>query len=419
MEWSEKQRLISQETNDSSGRYIESNDNDTENIDVTLTPEQRRIRQLARDFTAKYIIPVAGKYDETGEIPEFIAAEAVKVGLFGPAIPKGYGGPGYDLLTEALIAEEIGYGCGGFANILCGSMTSVNLVRLAGTEEQKKLYFGRIVSGGMPGFVLSEPGAGSDAGSVATTARLEGNEWVLNGAKCFASFCGYNSIMIVFASTAQGKDVKDKKGLSAFIVEREREGLTVGAVEHKLGLRASNSVELLLRNVRVPKNHLIGREGEGFKYAMRILDIGRVIAGATATGIARRALDEAIKYCLEYIDVSGKRLAEHQSVAFKLADMAIQVEAARQFVYSITYLDKAGVVYTKEASMVKTFCTDMAMRVCADVVGLLGSYGYSRDSVVEKLMRDVKIFQIFEGTNQIQRLVISRQLLDKRFGSKR
>ena len=382
------------------------------NVDLTLTLEQQNIQALARDFTARHIIPIAGRIDETGEWPGFITEEAVKAGLFAPAVPKEYGGPGYDLLTEAVIAEEIGYGCAGFANIICGSMTSVNVVRSAASEEQKKLYFGRLMAGGMPGFVLTEPGAGSDASSVATTARLDGDEWVLNGTKCFASYCGYNRIMVVFAVVEPRNEMK--KGLSAFVVERERPGLAVGTVEHKLGLRASNSVELLIKNVRIPKDHLLGEEGQGFKYAMRILDAGRAIVAAEATGIARRALDEAVKFCKGYLDINGKPLATHQSVAFKLADMAIQVEAMRQFARAVVKRCDMGLPYSREASMSKTFSTDMAMQVCADAVSLLGSYGYSHDSVVEKLMRDIKIFQIFEGTNQIQRLVISRQLLNMR-----
>jgi len=380
-------------------------------IDLTLTPKQRRIQKLARDFTAQYIIPVATHYNETGEFPLPALEEALKKGLFAPAVPKEYGGPGFDLLTEAIVAEEIGYGCPSFANIICGSMTSVNVIRTAGSEDQKNLYFGRLMAGGMPGFALTEPGAGSDAGAVATTARLDGDEWVLNGTKCFASFCGYNKIFVVFAVTA---GAATKKNLSAFVVERERPGISIGSVEHKLGLRSSNSVELLLKAVRIPQDHLIGEEGSGLNYALKILDTGRVIAGAEVVGAAQRALDEAVKFCKGYLDVNGKPLATHQSVAFKLADMAIQVETGRQLTRATARLDEAGIAYGKQASMTKVFCTDMAMQVCADAVSLLGSHGYSHDSVVEKLMRDIKIFQIFEGTNQIQRLVISRQLLDRR-----
>jgi len=380
------------------------------NIDLTLTPEQQRIQQVARDFTARHIMPVAQEMDRMWEWPDFIIPEAVKAGLFPASVPKEYGGPGFDLLTEAIVAEEIGYGCAAFANIISGCMPSVNVVRLAGSEAQKRLVFGRLMEGGMPGLVLTEPGAGSDASAVTTTARLDGDEWVLNGTKCFASYCGYNRIMVIFAVLEPRNEAK--KGLSAFVVERERPGLAVGTVEHKLGLRASNSVELLIKNVRIPRDHLLGEEGEAFKYAMRALEGGRAIIAAEVTGIARRALDEAVKFCKGYLDVNSKPLSSHQSVAFKLADMAMQVEAMRQFARAVVKRCDLGLPYSKESSMSKTFATDMAMRVCADAVSLLGSYGYSHDSVVEKLMRDIKIFQIFEGTNQIQRIVISRQLLN-------
>ncbi|NLI94111.1 MAG: acyl-CoA dehydrogenase [Peptococcaceae bacterium] len=377
-------------------------------IDISLTPEQQKIQQAAREFTAKYVIPNAGKYDRAGEFPEFLGPEAVKAGIYPPAVPKEYGGPGLDLLSQAIIAEEIGYGCGSFANILCGNMMSAKLVLLAGTEEQKKLYTKPLVEGGYAGFALTEPGSGSDAGSISTQARPDGDEYVLNGSKCFASFCGYATNIVVFASTSPGKGVK---GLSAFIVEMEREGMTVASVEHKLGIRSSNSVELVLKNVRVPKDHLIGSEGEGFKYAMKALDTGRAAVGYVAVGVAQRALDEAVKYCKEYIDVNGQPLSAHQSIAFRLADMAIQVEAARQLARRVVRLQESGAPYTTESCMAKTFATDTAMRVCAESVTLLGPYGYSQDGVVEKLMRDIKIFQIFEGSNQIQRLVISRNLL--------
>ncbi len=375
-------------------------------IDMTLTPEQRRVQQLAREFTAKYIIPVAGEHDRTGEFPKFIVKKALEAGLFPHSIPKEYGGPGYDVLTQSLIAEEWGYGCVSFANILSGNLLSAHLVLIAGSEEQKRFYLGKITAGGLGGFLLTEPGSGSDAGSVSTTATLMGDEYVLNGSKCFASFCSYASVMVVIASTDPSKGLK---GLSAFILEREK--LTASTPEHKMGIRCSDSVEIRLKNVRIPKKNLIGKEGEGFKYAMKALDVARTTVGSVAIGCSRRALDEAIAYCKEQLDVNGKPLAHHQSVAFKLADMAMQVEAARELVHSIIRLKESGVPFSKEAAMAKAFATDTAMRVCTDAVKLMGAKGYSQDAVVEKLMRDIKIYQIFEGSNQIQRIVISRELL--------
>ena len=261
----------------------------------------------------------------------------------------------------------------------------------------------------MGGFALTEPGAGSDAGACATTAKLDGNEWVLNGTKCFATTCGYADIMVIFASTDPSKGVK---GLSAFIVEKEREGVIIGAVEHKMGIRSSNTVEIILKNVRIPQDHLLGKEGEGMKLAMKTLDMARPIVASMGVGIARRALEAAVKYAKEYLDVNGKPIGNHQSVAFKLADMATQVEAARQLVRNALRLKDAGMPYTKEAAMAKTYATDTAMRVAADAVELMGHYGYSQDSFVEKLMRDAKVTQIYEGTNQVQRIVISGLLLN-------
>jgi acyl-CoA dehydrogenase len=378
-------------------------------VDMSLTPEQQKLQQLAREFTAKHIIPVDREWDEKGEFHEFILEEVKKAGLNCMPIPKEYGGPGYDSVTQSVVVEEWGYGCVAFATTLGGNGLSSYPLAIAGTEEQKQLYYGRLVNGGMGGFTLTEPGAGSDAGACVTTAKLDGEEWVLNGTKCFATTCGYASIMVVFASTAPSKGVK---GLSAFIVEKERAGVIVGAVEHKMGIRSSNTVELILKNVRIPKTHLLGKEGEGMKLAMKTLDMARPIVASLAVGAARRALDEAVKFAKEYLDVNGKPIGNHQAVAFKLADMAIQVEAARQLVRNALRLKDAGMPYTKEAAMAKTFATDAAMRVTADAVELMGHYGYSKDSVVEKLMRDAKITQIYEGTNQVQRIVISGILLN-------
>ncbi|MDR7868535.1 MAG: acyl-CoA dehydrogenase family protein [Sporomusaceae bacterium] len=376
--------------------------------DKSLTPEQQRLQMLAREFTAKHIMPVAAEYDRSGEFPLFIVEEAKKAGLICNAVPVEYGGAGYDSVSQAAIVEEWAYGCAGFATTLGGNGLSCYPLLIAGTDEQKKLYFSRIVAGGLAGFALTEPGAGSDAGAVATTAKLDGDEWVLNGTKCFATSCGFASIMIIFASTNPSLGVK---GLSAFIVEKERPGLTVGAVEHKLGIRSSNTVELLLKNVRIPKNHLLGNEGEGMKIAMKTLDMARPMVASQGVGIARRALDEAVKFAKRQLDVNGKPLAANQSVAFKLADMAIRTEAAKQLVRNCLRLKDAGLPYTMEAAMAKTFATDTGMRVAADAMEIMGAYGYSQDSVVEKLVRDAKIQQIYEGTNQIQRLVISGILL--------
>lgn len=376
--------------------------------DIFFTPKQLQLQQKVKEFTEKHIIPVAREYDESGEYPEFVFEEAHKAGLNCLVIPEEYGGPGYDSLAVGLAVEEWGYGCAGFATGLSANGLASYPLAIAGTDEQKKLYYGRIVAGGKGAFALTEPGAGSDAGAVSTVAKLEGEEWVLNGTKCFITQGSYADIYVIFASTDLSKGVK---GLSAFIVEREREGVVVGAVEHKMGIRASNTVELQIKNVRIPKDHLLGKEGEGMKIAMQTLDMARPIVASMGVGIARRALDEAIKYVKTQLDAKGKPLASHQSVKFKIADMATQIEAARQLVHYCFRLKGNGLPYSKEAAMCKAFATDTAMKVTTDAVELMGSYGYSQDSIVEKLMRDAKVTQIYEGTNQVQRVVVSGQLL--------
>jgi alkylation response protein AidB-like acyl-CoA dehydrogenase len=371
-----------------------------------LTPEQQKVQQSVREFVEKHIIPVAGDYDKSAAFHEFLLEEASKAGYLSMAVPKEYGGTGYDSVTQALIFEAWGYGCVGFGTTLAASCLSADSLLVAGNPEQKKLYFGALVKGGLGAFALTEPGAGSDAGSGTTTAKKVGNEYVLNGTKCFISNGGYAKVYVVFAITDPSKGLK---GISAFVVEREREGLVVGAVEHKLGIRSSNTVELLLRDVKVPESHLLGKEGDGMKIAMKTLDLARPPAGALAVGVAQRALDECVKFFkAKYGD--GKP-QPGQAAQFRLADMEIQIQAARQLcLYAFACRD-SGLPFTKESAIAKTFCTDTGMKVTTDALNLLGSYGYSDDCVVGKLVRDAKILQIYEGTNQVQRLVIARQVL--------
>ena len=371
-----------------------------------LTPEQQKVQQLARQFVEKGIIPLASDYDKTAAFHECVLAEAAKSGYLSMAVPKEYGGTGYDSVSQALVFEAWGYGCVGFGTTLAASCLSADSLLVAGTPDQKKLFFDALVNGGLGAFALTEPGAGSDAGSGTTTAKKVGNEYVLNGTKCFISNGGYAKVFVVFAITDAGKGLK---GISAFIVEREREGLVVGAVEHKLGIRSSNTVELLLRDLKIPETHLLGKEGDGMKIAMKTLDLARPPAGALAVGVAQRALDECVEFFRNRYG-SGKA-QPGQAAQFRLADMEIQIQAARQLsLYAFACRD-SGLPFTKESAIAKTFCTDTGMRVTTDALNLLGSYGYSDDCVAGKLVRDAKILQIYEGTNQVQRLVIARQLL--------
>jgi acyl-CoA dehydrogenase len=371
-----------------------------------LTPTYRELQQSAQQFVAKHIIPVAAEYDRKAKFHEFILEEAAKAGYLSMAIPKEYGGTGYDSVSQALVLEAWGYGCAGFGTTLAATCLSVDSLLVAGTDEQKKLFFAPLVKGGIAAFALTEPGAGSDAGAGTSTATKLGNEYVLNGTKCFISNGGYAKVYVLYALTDPSKGLR---GISAFIVERDRPGVVIGAVEHKLGIRSSNTVELLLNDVKVPESHLLGKEGDGMRIAMKTLDMARPPAGALAVGVAQRALDECIKfYRTKY--GSGK-IQPGQAAQFRLADMEIQIQAARQLVLHAFALRDSGLPFSKESAIAKTFCSDVAMRVTTDALNLLGSYGYSGDCVVEKLVRDAKILQIYEGTNQIQRLVIARQLL--------
>lgn len=371
-----------------------------------LSGEQQQIQRVARSFAEKCIMPVASEYDKKGEFHPFILEEAKKFGYFAMAVPKEYGGLEYDAVSQGLVLEEWGYACAGFGTTLAASILSMDSVFVAGTPKQKKLFFSPMVQGEMGAFALTEPGAGSDAGAGMAKAKKLGSEYVLNGTKCFISNGGYAKVYVVFASTDTSKGVK---GLSAFIVEREREGFEVGATEHKLGIRSSNTVELLLKNLKIPADHLLGKEGDGMKIAMKTLDMARPAIAALALGIAQRALDESLKYFRQ--KYAGAKSQPSQAAQFKLADMEIQTQAARQYLYHTLALRDAGLPYTKESAIVKTLCGDTAMRVAMEAQRLLGAYGYSKECVIEKLVRDAKIMQIYEGTNQIQRLVIGRAIL--------
>lgn len=367
------------------------------------TSEQERIQALAREFTATHIIPVALKHDQTAEFPLFAVEEAKKAGLICMAVPKKFGGAEFDSVTQSMVVEEWAYGCAAFATTLGGNGLSSYPLLIAGTDEQKSFYFTPIVAGGLGAFALTEPSAGSDARACKTVARREGDEYLLNGVKCFCTSGSYADVFVIIASTDPSKGVK---GLSAFLVERGRAGLVVGSVEHKLGIRASNTIELLLQDVRIPADRLLGNEGDGMKIAMKTLDMARPIVASIGVGVARRALDE----CLKALQASGNSKPA-QSVQFALADMEIQIQAARALVRHALSLKDAGLPYSKESAVAKTFATDTAMHVCASAMQILGSSALLSSSIMQKLLRDAKVLQIYEGTNEIQRIVISGQLL--------
>lgn len=374
---------------------------------INFTPEQLEIRNTVRAFVKKYINPISRDVDAKGELPMSVLKAWKEEGLACPVAPKEVGGPDLDTVTCAMILEELGYADLGVATALGANNLCSYTVLLAGNPEQKKKHFAPLLEGNYGSFALTEPNAGSDAGAVSTTARKEGKEYILNGTKCFITQGGVAVTYIVFASTDKSKGTR---GLSAFIVEHDRPGLSTGKVEDKMGIRASNTVELILENVRIPASNLLGSEGDGMKLAMKSLDSGRLMVSAQSVGAAQRALDECVEYTKERID-NDQPLSAQQAVSFKLADMATAIEAGRQLVYRGAAMKDAHEPYSQHSAMTKLFCTDMAMQVARDAMDIMGNYGYTKDSYVEKIWRDARILSIYEGTNQIQRVVIANALL--------
>lgn len=367
-----------------------------------LSPEQQAIKQAARDFVAKYIIPNAAEYDKTGEFHSFLLEASKDSNIFAMAVPKEFGGLGYDALTQAIVLEEWAYGCAGMGTTLAVNLLSMDSVLVAGNQEQMRRFCAPFLNAELGAFGLTEPGAGSDVGAGKSTAVKVGDEYILNGTKCWITNGGFASMYVIYALT---DPAAGGKGLSAFILERGRPGFTIGTADHKLGIRSSSTVELLFKDVHLPVANLLGKEGDGMKIAMKTLDMARPAIAALSVGLAQRALDECVKHLQTRFP--GKP-QPGQAIQFKLADMQIQVEAARNTLHNAMRLRDADVAYTKESAVSKTFCSDVAMQVTSQAVSLMGSYGYI---ALGKYMRDSKIMQIYEGTNQIQRLVISRAVL--------
>ncbi|MBP2653642.1 MAG: acdA [Firmicutes bacterium] len=376
-------------------------------MDLGFTPDQLALQKIAQDVVAKEITPYALEMDHKGEIKEGLLTKLDEAGFLNLPVPEEYDGPGLDAITIALIYEELGKGCAGVATTVAANSLASYPVIVAGTDEQKKYFFDKINNGTLAAFALTEPGAGSDAGAVATTAVKDGDDYILNGTKCFITNGGNAGIYIIFANARKSAGIR---GLTAFIVDRDAPGFSVGKEEDKMGIRASNTSELILDNVRVPAANRLGREGEGFRIAMKTLDAARPFVGAVSVGIAQAALDAAVKYAKERIQF-GKPIASFQLVQALVADMAMQVEAARLLVHKACWLKDQGMPFSKEAAIAKCFASDTAMKVTTDAVQVLGGYGYIKEYPTEKYMRDAKIMQIYEGTNQIQRMVIANQIL--------
>lgn len=374
----------------------------------TLTAEQQAIQKMTREFTEKEIIPVAATYDEQEKFPEPIVKKMWETGLANFTIPNELGGAGLDALTACIVAEELGRGCAGIATVVATNSLALYPILNVGSEEQKKKFISPITTTGKyAAFCLTEPGAGSDAASVDTYAKAVDGGYVLNGSKCFVTNGDVAELYVVFATVDRSKGLK---GLTAFVVPKG-EGVRTGKKEIKMGIRASGTVDIYFDNVFVPTENVLGVPGQGFKIAMQTLDTTRPLLGAQSVGVARGAFETAVKYAKERVQF-GQPIGSFQLIQAMLADMGTRIDASRLLVWrAAAMVDKKGGLFTKESAMAKLFASDTAMAVTTDAVQILGGYGYSREYPVEKYMRDAKIMQISEGTNQIQRLVIAGNIL--------
>lgn len=379
-------------------------------IGFGLNEEQKMLQQLARDFARKEIAPVAEHYDKSHEYPWPIVKMAQEMGLTASNIPEEYGGLGLSLVDEVMVQEELAWGCSGISTALAINGLAILPVLIAGNEEQKKEYCGRMLDGQMAAYCATEPEAGSDVAGIKTNARKEDGYYVLNGSKTFISGATVADFYTVFAYT--DPDVR-YKGMSCFVVDRSLEGVSVGKPFEKMGQHASDTAEVVFDNVKVPESCLLGQEGMGFMIAMKVFDRSRPATAAGAVGVAQRALDEAIRYAKERVTF-GRPLWQHQAIGHLIADMAMKVQAARLLVWKSAWDFENGGDNTVSTAFAKAYAADTAMQVTTDAVQVFGGYGYMAEYPVEKLMRDVKIFQIYEGTSQIQREIVVRELFRKR-----
>ncbi|MBP8742801.1 MAG: acyl-CoA dehydrogenase family protein [Acidaminococcaceae bacterium] len=376
-------------------------------MDFALNEDQLELQEMVREFVDKEITPFAGEMDRNNEAMPGLMEKAADMGLLNLIVPEEYGGPGLDSVTVAMIYEELGKGCAGIATSMAANSLASYPILLSGSEEQKVEHCNLLNEGGLAAFALTEPNAGSDAGGVATTAVKDGDNYILNGTKAFITNAGVADTFLVFANTRKSGGIR---GLTAFIVPKGTPGFKVGKKEDKMGIRPSNTCELILQDVVIPVKNRVGREGEGFRIAMTTLDSARPFVGAVSVGLAQAALDVSVKYAKERKQF-GQPIASFQMIQAMVADMAIKVETARLMVQKVCWMRDQGMNFTKEAAMAKCYAADVAMHVTTDAVQIMGGYGYSREYPVEKMMRDAKIMQIYEGTNQIQRLVIANKIL--------
>ena len=377
-------------------------------MDFHLSKEHEMLRKMYREFAQTEVKPLAEEIDETERFPEETVRKMAELGMMGIYFPKEYGGAGADVLAYSMAVEELAKVCGTTAVVL-SAHTSLCCAPIFenGTEAQKQKYLPKLCSGEWIGaFGLTEPNAGTDASGQQTTAVLEGDHYVLNGSKIFITNAGYANVFIVFAMT----DPKaGNHGISAFIVERDFPGFSIGKHEKKMGIRGSSTCELIMEDCIVPKENLLGKEGKGFKIAMKTLDGGRIGIASQALGLGEGAVEEAIAYTKERVQF-GRRLSQFQNTQFQLADMHTRMQAAQFLVYSAAMKKQNGEPYSMDAAMAKLFAAEAASDVTRRAVQLFGGYGYTREYPVERMMRDAKITEIYEGTSEVQRMVISSRL---------
>ncbi len=378
-------------------------------MDYLLTEEQKMVKDLASKIADEKIRPVAAKYDQTEEYPWDMIKIIADAGLFGLFIPEAYGGMGINVLNLCLATEELSRACGGIAVCYAASALGTFPIVLFGSEEQKQKYLPDLAAGKkVAAFAVTEPEAGSDASAIKTTAKKEGDYYVLNGLKHFITNGGDAETYVVIAMTDKNKGAR---GASAFIIEKGMKGFSFGKKEEKLGIRASSTRELIFTDCKVPKENLLAREGMGFIVTMKTFDMSRPGVAAQALGIAQGALELAVKYAKERHQF-GKSISSFQGIQWMIADMATEVEASRALVYAAARMVDAGIKdVSKESAMAKMYASDVAMKVTNDAIQIFGGYGYMRDYPIEKYMRDAKITQIYEGTNQIQRGIIALQII--------
>lgn len=379
-------------------------------VNFGLSEEQNQIREYAHEFSKREIAPHAEHYDKTAEFPWEILKKAWEAGLMNPHIPTEYGGPGYGVFESCLIAEESAWGCTGIGTAMEANSLAQAPVIVAGNDDQKKRFLTPLTEElMMAAYAVTEPGAGSDVQGIRTKAEKVGDEYIINGSKMWITNASVANWYFVLAYTDASKG---HKGMTGFLVPKDTPGIDVGKKEMNMGQRCSDTRGISFTDVKVPAKNLLGSEGQGFKIAMSAFDHTRPIVSAAAVGLARSAMEHAIRYAKERTTF-GVPIAKHQAVSFMIADMAKDIEAARLLVWQAASIIDQGRRNTKEASMAKAFAADTAVRVAVDAVQIFGGYGYSQEYPVEKLMRDSKIFQIYEGTSQIQRVIIAKEIFDR------